>query len=45
MSLLSAAGTGNYATAAAASQRTDLAINYERLSLKLPSMRSKEQIL
>ncbi|MGM0874663.1 MAG: DUF3231 family protein [Bacillota bacterium] len=35
MSLLSAAGTGNYATAAAASQRNDLAINYERLSLEI----------
>ncbi|KMJ57403.1 hypothetical protein AB685_15345 [Bacillus sp. LL01] len=35
MSLLSAAGTGNYATAAAASQRSDLAINYERLSLEI----------
>jgi Protein of unknown function (DUF3231) len=35
MSLLSAAGTGNYATAAAASQRSDLALNYERLSLEI----------
>ncbi|USK35187.1 DUF3231 family protein [Bacillus sp. F19] len=35
MSLLSAIGTGNYATAAAASQRNDLAINYERLSLEI----------
>ncbi|PGT79135.1 MULTISPECIES: DUF3231 family protein [Bacillaceae] len=35
MSLLSAAGTGNYATAAAASQRTDLAVNYERLSAEI----------
>ncbi|WP_080846091.1 DUF3231 family protein [Cytobacillus gottheilii] len=35
MSLLSAAGTGNYATAAAASQRSDLAINYERLSFEI----------
>lgn len=34
MSLLSAAGIGNYATASAASQRTDLALNYERLSLE-----------
>ncbi|MCM3239689.1 DUF3231 family protein [Heyndrickxia oleronia] len=35
MSLLSATGTGNYATAAAASQRSDLIINYERLSLEI----------
>ncbi|SFH59195.1 Protein of unknown function [Priestia megaterium] len=35
MSLLSAAGTGNYATGAAASQRNDLAIDYERLSLEI----------
>lgn len=35
MSLLSAAGTGNYATAAAASQRSDLILNYERLSLEI----------
>ena len=35
MSLLSAAGMGNYATAAAASQRSDLAMNYERLSLEI----------
>ncbi|WML38266.1 DUF3231 family protein [Neobacillus sp. OS1-2] len=35
MSLLSASGTGNYATAAAASQRTDLALNYERLSIEI----------
>ncbi|MGG0474945.1 DUF3231 family protein [Priestia aryabhattai] len=35
MSLLSVAGTGNYATAAAASQRSDLALNYERLSLEI----------
>lgn len=35
MSLLTAAGIGNYATAAAASQRTDLAIDYERLSLEV----------
>lgn len=32
---LSAAGTGNYATAAAASQRSDLVANYERLSLEI----------
>jgi hypothetical protein len=35
IALLSAAGTGNYATAAAASQRNDLALNYERLSLEI----------
>ncbi|MFD2682006.1 DUF3231 family protein [Bacillus seohaeanensis] len=35
MSLLSGAGTGNYATAAAASQRSDLVLNYERLSLEI----------
>ncbi|WP_425204123.1 DUF3231 family protein [Priestia megaterium] len=35
MSFLTAAGTGNYATAAAASQRSDLMINYERLSLEI----------
>ena len=35
MSLLSASGTGNYATAAAASQRMDLAVNYERLSVEI----------
>jgi hypothetical protein len=35
MGMLSATGTGNYATAASASQRTDLVINYERLSLEV----------
>ncbi|MEK4967537.1 DUF3231 family protein [Cytobacillus sp. FSL R7-0696] len=35
MSFMSAAGTGNYATAAAASQRSDLILNYERLSLEI----------
>lgn len=35
MALLSAAGAGNYATGAAASQRADLAINYERLSVEI----------
>ncbi|MCJ8009963.1 DUF3231 family protein [Lederbergia wuyishanensis] len=35
MSLLSAAGIGNYAMAAAASQRSDLVVNYERLSLEI----------
>ncbi|SDI42757.1 Protein of unknown function [Alteribacillus persepolensis] len=35
ISLISASGIGNYATAAAASQRSDLMINYERLSLEI----------
>ena len=35
MSLLSASGIGNYATAAAASQRNDLVMNYERLSIEI----------
>lgn len=35
MSLIMSAGIGNYATAAAASQRSDLNINYERLSLEV----------
>lgn len=35
MSLISAAGIGNYATAAAASQRLDLAMNYERFSVEI----------
>ena len=35
MALLSATGIGNYATAAAASQRSDLLVNYERLSLEI----------
>jgi hypothetical protein len=35
MSLIMSAGIGNYATAAAASQRNDLAINYERLSIEV----------
>ncbi|MFC0270621.1 DUF3231 family protein [Metabacillus herbersteinensis] len=35
MTLLSAAGTGNYSTAAVASQRSDLVINYERLSVEV----------
>lgn len=38
MSLISASGIGNYATAAAASQRSDLAINYERLSLEIAKL-------
>jgi len=41
MSLLSAAGTGNYATGAAASQRSDLALNYERLSLEIGQFAKK----
>jgi len=35
MSLISAAGIGNYATAGAASQRSDLMVNYERLSIEV----------
>ncbi|MGG0737222.1 DUF3231 family protein [Niallia taxi] len=35
MSLLSASGIGNYATAAGASQRSDIAVNYERLSFEI----------
>lgn len=35
MGLLTAAGIGNYATSAAASQRSDLVLNYERLSLEI----------
>lgn len=35
MSILTAAGSGNYATAAAASQRSDLIMNYERLSFEV----------
>jgi hypothetical protein len=35
MGILTASGTGNYATAAAASQRSDLILNYERLSLEV----------
>ncbi|MFE4524911.1 DUF3231 family protein [Cytobacillus firmus] len=35
MGLLSSIGVGNYATAAAASQRSDLAMNYERLSIEI----------
>ncbi|WP_170007171.1 DUF3231 family protein [Bacillus fonticola] len=35
MSLLSTAGVGNYAAAASASQRSDLVVNYERLSLEI----------
>jgi len=35
MSFLTAAGSGNYATAAAASQRSDLFLSYERLSFEI----------
>ncbi|WP_332634673.1 DUF3231 family protein [Halalkalibacter flavus] len=35
MGFMSAAGIGNYATASAASQRSDLVLNYERLSLEI----------
>lgn len=35
MTLLTAAGIGNYATAGAASQRSDLILNYERLSVEV----------
>ncbi|WP_240339723.1 DUF3231 family protein [Halobacillus ihumii] len=35
MDLLSGAGIGNYATGAAASQRTDLFVEYERMSLEI----------
>jgi hypothetical protein len=35
MSMLSTAGTGNYSTAAAASQRSDLTLMYERLSVQI----------
>ncbi|MCH1624048.1 DUF3231 family protein [Ferdinandcohnia quinoae] len=35
MGLLSSAGIGNYATSAAASQRSDLVTNYERLSVEV----------
>ncbi|WP_163970936.1 DUF3231 family protein [Oceanobacillus halotolerans] len=38
MSLIITAGIGNYATAAAASQRSDLAVNYERLSLEVAKL-------
>ncbi|MFD1066868.1 DUF3231 family protein [Oceanobacillus locisalsi] len=38
MSLLMSAGVGNYATAAATSQRLDLAANYERLSMEVAKL-------
>src|SRR5699024_9195810 len=38
MSLLMSSGMGNYATAAAASQRSDLIMNYERLSMEISKL-------
>ncbi|UJL46150.1 DUF3231 family protein [Virgibacillus sp. NKC19-16] len=38
MTLLMSAGIGNYATAGAASQRSDLMINYQRLSLEVSKL-------
>ncbi|MCT1904310.1 DUF3231 family protein [Oceanobacillus sojae] len=38
ISLIMSAGIGNYATAAAASQRLDLAANYERLSMEVAKL-------
>ncbi|UOQ84780.1 DUF3231 family protein [Gracilibacillus salinarum] len=38
MSLMISSGIGNYATAAAASQRTDLMANYERLSVEVAKL-------
>ncbi|MGP4040777.1 DUF3231 family protein [Gracilibacillus sp. D59] len=38
MSLIITAGVGNYSTAAAASQRSDLMVNYERLSLEVSKL-------
>ena len=38
MSLIMAAGIGNYATAGAASQRSDLMVNYERLSFEVAKL-------
>ncbi|GGP08905.1 DUF3231 family protein [Oceanobacillus neutriphilus] len=38
MSLIMSAGVGNYATAAAASQRLDLAASYERLSMEVTKL-------
>lgn len=35
ISLLSASGVGNYALAGGASQRSDLLLNYERLSMEI----------
>lgn len=38
ISLIMAAGIGNYAVAASASQRSDLMVNYERLSLEVAKL-------
>lgn len=38
MSQLMASGLGNYATAGAASQRSDLAVNYQRLALEVTKL-------
>lgn len=38
MNLIIAAGIGNYSTAASASQRSDLMVNYERLSLEVSKL-------
>ncbi|WP_078059887.1 DUF3231 family protein [Gracilibacillus timonensis] len=38
MSLMMSAGVGNYSTAAAASQRADLQMNYQRLSLEVAEL-------
>lgn len=38
MSIMMSAGIGNYATAGAASQRSDLMINYQRLSLEVTKL-------
>src|SRR5699024_10958647 len=38
MSQLMASGLGNYATAGAASQRSDLMVNYQRLSLEVSKL-------
>ena len=35
IAMIAAAGMGNYALATVASQRSDLALNYERLSLEI----------
>jgi len=35
MNLIISSGTGNYSTAASASQRSDLMVNYERLSFEV----------
>lgn len=35
MTILTSAGMGNYATAASGSQRSDLVVHYERLSLEV----------